>query len=238
MVLLYDPRTNVLSETTYEYLVELTGLSISTLMSAKSRGRRIRSIGCYIVKDTVTAQQRKEWYAKETFDNEVWKPIEGSDGKFLISNYGRFKRIGKKKTWFLLPFPTGKGYLGIKVKYNGKYKSYRVATLVALHFLEAPQPGEVLRVKNGIKTDTFAGNLEYVSKEKRGKMTGGKSKGKPVIQLDMNTREVIDEFRSAREAGRRCFLSYQAVLDNCNHKSRTSGGYIFMFAGEYERLAN
>ncbi|MDH8003018.1 hypothetical protein [Bacillus cereus] len=80
--------------------------------------------------------------------------------------------------------------------------------------------------------------LESAYQFGRGKMTGGKSKGKPVIQLDMNTREVIDEFRSAREAGRRCFLSYQAVLDNCNHKSRTSGGYIFMFAEEYERLAN
>ncbi|MGR5919900.1 hypothetical protein ACT7DD_04650 [Bacillus paranthracis] len=38
MVLLYDPKTNILSETTYEYLVELTGMMKGSLMSARSKG--------------------------------------------------------------------------------------------------------------------------------------------------------------------------------------------------------
>ncbi|AJG58446.1 NUMOD4 domain-containing protein [Bacillus cereus] len=239
MVLLYDPKTNILSETTYEYLAELTGMMKGSLMSARSKGTKIRSINCYLAKDDVTVEQRKEWYEKEKYHNETWKPITGSDGKFLVSNYGRFKRVSKTRVRFLLPFLKKQtGYLEIKVMYNGVYKNYRVSKIVAIHFIGYPKQGETLRFKNGIKTDTFAGNLEYVSREKLGKLTGFRSKSKPVIQLDMDTKEIIGEFRSAREAGRKCYLSYQAVLDNCNHKSRTSGGYIFMFAEEYEQIAN
>ncbi|MGR5962917.1 hypothetical protein ACT7DN_26945 [Bacillus paranthracis] len=48
-----------------------------------------------------------------------------------MSNYGRFKRIGKKKIWFLLPILKKKsGYLEIKVKYKGVYKNYIIAQLV------------------------------------------------------------------------------------------------------------
>lgn len=238
MVLLYDPKTNVLSETTYEYLVELTGLEKGSLISMRSRGMKIRNINCYLAKDDVTVEHRRAWYEKEKYHNETWKPIIGSDGKFLVSNYGRFKRVGKTKSWFLLPFMKKRtGYLEVKVMYNRVYKAYRVSKMVAIHFIGFPKQGESLRFKNGIKTDTFAGNLEYITKEKLGKLTGGMSKSKPVVQLDMGTKEFIEEFRSAREAGRKCYLSYQSVLDNCNHKSRTSGGYIFMFAEEYEQLA-
>lgn len=103
MVLLYDPKTNILSETTYEYLMELTGMAKGSLMTSRSKGRKIRSINCYLAKDDLTVQQRREWYEKEKYNNETWKTIKGSDDTFLISNYGRFKRIGKKKMWFLLP---------------------------------------------------------------------------------------------------------------------------------------
>lgn len=46
----------------------------------------------------------------------------------------------------------------------------------------------------------------------------------------------IEEYRSAREAGRKTFLSYQAVLDNCNGKTKIAGGvYKFMFVSDYDR---
>ncbi len=238
MQYLYDPRTNVITETTYDYLEKLTGKERSTLAGFKSRGGRINNINCYLLRDDTTVKQRKVWYEKQKYEGEVWRPVIGSDGKFLISNYGRFKRIYKNKTSFLLPYIKKKtGYLQIKLTYNNIYKTYKVSNLVGIHFVGIPRPGEVLRHKNGIKTDDFAGNLEYVSKQNLGKKTGYKSKSKPVIQFNKDTMELLGEFRSAREAGRKCFLSYQAVLDNCNHKSKTSGGYIFMFAEEFENTS-
>ncbi|MEK5524124.1 NUMOD4 domain-containing protein [Heyndrickxia sp. FSL W8-0423] len=234
---LYDPRTNILSETSYQYLTELSGHSYESLASMKSRKRKIRSINCYLADDKTTIAQRKEWYEKEIYHNELWKQVHGSDGAFLISNYGRFKRVYLKHTGFLLPFLHKKsGHLHIKVMFNGIYKAYKVSQLVAFHYVGMPKPGQVLHHKNEIITDDYFANLEYIDKSKLGKKTGYKSKSKPVVQLDLKTLEVIDEFRSAREAGRKCFLSYQAILDNCNHKTKTSGGYIFMFLDEYEEI--
>ncbi|MBE3571123.1 MAG: hypothetical protein IMW92_13805 [Bacillales bacterium] len=234
---LYDPRTNILSETSIPYLMELTGRSKSNLYAHKKQKRKIKDINCYLTDENVSLEQRRIWYESETYEDEAWKVVHGSDGKFLISNYGRFKRVRKEKTYFLMPFfhkRTGK--LMIKVQFNGRYGQYPIANLVAYHYIGLPKPGEVLHHKNLIKTDNFAGNLEYISRQKLGKKTGGMAKSKPVVQLNKDTMEVINEYRSAREAGRQCYLSYQAVLDNCNHKSRTSGGYIFMFAEEYEKL--
>lgn len=235
-LIIYDPRTNVSMETNYDYLQRLTGSSIETLASTKSRRRRIKSIGCYIIDDAVTVKERRELYIKELFPDEVWKAVDGSDATFLISNHGRFKRIYKSGKKFIMPFIRKQNeHLYVKVKFDGEYKQQKVAHLVIYHFSRPNKGGLSVRHKNGIKTDCFSGNLEYISKENLGKLTGAYSKSKPVIQLDIDTLEPIDEYRSAREAGRQTFMSYQAVLDNCNGKTKVAAGsYKFMFLDAYE----
>ncbi|MFP3470796.1 NUMOD4 domain-containing protein, partial [Micrococcus sp. SIMBA_144] len=144
---------------------------------------------------TTTTQQRKEWYSKEEFENEVWKPVIGSNEKFLISSYGRFQRVYKDGPKFLLPFMNGKGYMEIKVMYRGLYKSYKISNLVGTHFIGAPKENEVLRHKNGIKTDDYVGNLEYKDRIQVSKYTGPLSRSKPVVKLDPETKEIIGEYR-------------------------------------------
>ena len=90
MFFLYDPRTNISSETDMSYLEELTGLSYDTLYYYRRKQTKIRSIGCYLTKEKATVTQRKEWYVNETYQDEAWKEINGSNGQFLISSYGRF----------------------------------------------------------------------------------------------------------------------------------------------------
>lgn len=237
MIYLYDPRTNVTRKTTYEELEGITGRPKSSLMSARSRKGKLKAIDCYITDENTTIEQRREWYAKETYSDEAWLTIKGSGDQFKISNYGRLKRVYKTTEKFLLPFQRkGRGNLFIKCRYQGKYGEYKVGHLVAAHFIREKQPGENVIRKNGIITDDFVGNLEYASKEKLGKMTGYKSKSKPVVQVDVQTLEIINEFRSAREAGRKCNFSYQAILDRCNGKYPYRHDEItFMFEEDYER---
>jgi len=231
---LYDPRTNVSTLMSLSELKQLTGKSGEYIATTKTRRGKLRDIGCYILPQDVTAKERHALYAKETFPDEAWKVIEGSEN-FKVSNYGRFIRIYKKGDKVLLPFlRKNNGSMYVKVKFNGIYGQYKVSHLVAHHFIGKREKGKVVRHKNGIKTDDFSGNLEYIGRQKLGKMTGYSSKSKPVVQLG-KTGEVINEFRSAREAGRQCFVSYQTVLDYCHGLRKRETELFFMFESDYER---
>lgn len=234
---LYDPRTNVSTETSYDYLVELTGSTRAVLLSSKSRQSKIRSIGCYIIDSKTTVGERRALYEKEVFHDESWKEIKGSKGEFLISNHGRFKRVYKTtEPKFLLPFIRKQnGHLYIKVRIDGAYKQRKISHLVAQHFIGINKHNRGVHHKNGIKTDCFAGNLQYISKQRLGKLTGATSRSKAVVQLCPEKLIPVEEYRSAREAGRKTFMSYQAVLDNCHNKTKLAAGcFKFMFLDDYE----
>ncbi len=238
---LYDPRYNITREVTMSYLSELTGKSIATLFSLKSKGARIENINCYLLKKDTTVNQRREWYAKQTYHDERWKEVMGSDGKFLISNYGRFKRVHKtKQPTFLLPVQKKAGYLEIKVQFRGVYKAYTISRLVGYHFIgDPPSPNHVLRHKNGIRWDDYVNNLEYVTKSVCNKKIGGLARSRAIVQLDKDTGEVLGEYRSAKDVERKCFISSQSVLDCCNKKTKiTAGMYIFQYLDEYEEELN
>ena len=232
---MYDPRTNQVTEHKAQDLADMSGYAKDILASTASRKKRIKSLGCYLSTQMPTLADRRIWYAKEKYENESWVEVQGSEGAFLISNYGRTKRVYKTSTKFLLPFLyRRKAFLMVKVRLNGIYKEYKVAHLVAMHFLGPIPLGKGVLHKNGILTDDFAGNLAYVDKTEIGKRTGFKSRSRPVVKVDPKTMEVLEEYRSAREAGRKCFLSYQTVVDNVNHKTESAGGMLFMWEAEYE----
>ena len=98
--------------------------------------------------------------------DEIWKPIEGYEGRYEISNFGRVKSFaqdrkhGKIKTGN----PTFKGYLSI-VLYDamGRKKYFPVHRLVADAFLDNPDSLEQVNHRDEDKTNNFVGNLEWCS---------------------------------------------------------------------------
>jgi hypothetical protein len=233
---LYDPRTNISTLTTYKELNAFTGNDISNFSKAKRDKRKIRAIGCYLSEGIPSMEQRREWYSNEEYPDEAWKTIKDSDGQFLISTYGRVKRLFKSHEKLLLPFQRkGRGNLFIKAKFKGKYGDHKVGHLVAFHFIREIEPGESVVRKNGIVTDDYVANLKICSKQELGRMTGYKAKSKEVVQLDPATGEIVNEFRSAREAGRQTNFSYQAIMDRCNkvypYKNEE---FVFRWSEEYE----
>ena len=231
MYYLYDPRTNISSKTSYKELQGITGLGSSSFSKAKSKRRKIKSINCYITEGVASLDDRREWYAAEKYPDEAWLEVQETKAKYIVSNYGRVKKIYKTSERFLLPYQRkGKGNLWVKI--DGK--ELKVGHLVAAHFIREIIPGESVIRKNGIVIDDYVGNLEIVSRKELGVRTGFKSKSKEVVQLDAETLDVVNEYRSAREAGRNYFMSYQAILDRCNGIYKQSDGFIWMFAKDYE----
>lgn len=66
------------------------------------------------------------------YNNEAWKQIDNTNGKYLISNYGRVKSLCGYKARILKPDTKKNGYLVVKIN----RKNYNIHRLVAFNFCE------------------------------------------------------------------------------------------------------
>lgn len=124
---------------------------------------------------------------------ELWKPIEGYENIYEISNYGRVKslqRIVKKgiydiklKEKILVQFINSNKYLHVTLSKNGICKNVKIHLLVASSFLNHKPDGthkividhiDNNKLNNHLDNLQLISNRENCSKEKRGfsKFTG------------------------------------------------------------------
>ena len=100
--------------------------------------------------------------------NEVWKDIPGYEGLYMASNLGRIKKLSKKnnvKDSIYNRKTTHTSYKGVSLKKDGERKSYKVATLIAITFLDHIQCGHKIVIDhiNNIKYDDRVSNLQLIS---------------------------------------------------------------------------
>lgn len=153
----------------------------------------------------------------------IWKDIKGHNGKYQVSYEGDIRRLYKSgKTRKLNPYfkQNARQILFVGLTKDGVKKEIAVHSIVAEAFLNPPKEGEVLYHVNGLITDNWASNLEYIDRVKLGKMTGAQSRRKGVVKIDSNGEEV-DFYPSARQAARENFMSYQTIIDRCNRKVKS-----------------
>lgn len=90
---------------------------------------------------------------------EIWKDIEGYEGLYQISNLGNVKSLKNG----LLKGGKIFGYRYIGLCYNGKYKSFRVARLVAKAFIPNTENKPCVDHINAIRDDDRVENLRWVT---------------------------------------------------------------------------
>ena len=96
-------------------------------------------------------------------ENEIWKPIEGTDGKYEVSNFGRVRTNGKRPGLLTLTKqPSGYRYAMIEI--DGKPCNRRVHRLVAQHFLPNPDNMKEVNHKDGNKDNNHVSNLEWCTR--------------------------------------------------------------------------
>ena len=92
---------------------------------------------------------------------EIWKEIEGYNGFYQVSNYGRIKSL--RNNIFLKQIRTSKGYYGISLCNNGKQINIHTHRLVAQYFCLNNQNKNCVNHMDGNKQNNNASNLEWVT---------------------------------------------------------------------------
>lgn len=194
----------------------------------------------------------ERWLSLENLLNEEWRDIEGYEGRYQVSNYGRIKSfiVDKGNRIKILRFVSDKdGYNKISLYNKGKSYPIFVHRLEAQTFLLNPNNYPVVNHINGIKSDNRINNLEwctiqYNTKESYrmglqkpphlGKFSGEHPSSKSIYQIDKKTDEIIKKWGSAAEAKRELNFKSSTSITECCRKGRnkTAYGYKWRYADE------
>lgn len=94
---------------------------------------------------------------------EIWKDIEGFEGRYQVSSWGRIRNAITK--CIIKPYKNEKGYLKIGLAQGRKSIKFRVNRLVALAFIPNPYNLPQVNHKDGNKANNTFTNLEWITND-------------------------------------------------------------------------
>lgn len=186
---------------------------------------------------------------------EVWKDIDGFEGLYQVSNYGRVKslnynRSGKEQ--ILKPKTAPNGYLHVCLYSKNKRKYITIHRLVAQMFLDNPNNLPCINHKSEDKTDNSVNNIEYCDykynnnygkhNEKVVKANTEnchykklsnllrKLKSKKVKQYNLKNGDLIKIWESTRQVERETGFDNSHISACCNHKLKTAYGFRWEYS--------
>lgn len=172
-------------------------------------------------------------------ENEIWKDIPGYEGRYKISNYGNVYSEYSKRNLTLGTEKGGHRTVGLRMS-GGKQKVCQVHRLVAQAFIPNPDNKPFVLHKVGVNvggTDHVS-NLywgDHTENMKDRKREGYHSKqaekklGRPVLQIDLKTKEIIMEHPSIESAGRYLNKPSQNIGKVCHGERQSAYGYFWKF---------
>ena len=161
-------------------------------------------------------RNREKYKPIISYDDEVWKVIPNTDGKYLISNYGRCKSLNYNHTGcekLLTPSPITGGYFRYAITVNGKHMSKKIHRLVAEAFIPNPLNLPQVNHKDEDKSNNTVWNLEWCDSnynvnygtgiERRAVAKKENKKGTPVLAFKDGVlyAEYTNVITAARELG-------------------------------------
>lgn len=165
-------------------------------------------------------------------NKEIWKDIEGFEGKYQISSMGRVKSLNFKLTGKeqIMSLKVNKyGYKQILLYKDKKYKTFLIHRLVAQAFIPNPENKPEIDHINTNKTDNRVENLRWAtSKEnKNNPITIEKYKNCssiPVLQFTLDG-ELVRKWDSATQAERELGFIQSNISMCCSGKRKKTGNY-------------
>ena len=107
---------------------------------------------------------KNEFRVFENNMEEIWKDIEGYEGLYQVSNFGKIKSIGYKKKKILKPTQDHYGYLNVTLYKNKNKKAKRIHRLVAEAFIANPENKPEIDHIDTDKLNNNVKNLRWVTR--------------------------------------------------------------------------
>lgn len=121
-------------------------------------------------------------------NNEIWKQIEGYEGRYLVSSLGNVYSLKRNK--LMKPKLNKYGYYCIRLFDGERKHDWTVHRLVASAFISNPENLPVVNHKNEIKQDNRVENLEWCSVKYNSNygttiQRSAKNRSKPILKTDL-----------------------------------------------------
>ena len=174
------------------------------------------------------------WLSMENLPNERWKDIEGYEGLYQISDYGRVKSLYTNR--ILKCGIDKRGYTRVSLCKNKKITYYRINVLVAKAFVPNPynkpfslhiEPVEIEYCNNMYTNLYWGGAVE----NNRDTVQQRRGNGYVVLQYDLNGN-FISSYNSCREAGRLLGLVHEYIAACCRGVIKECANYIWRYEKE------
>lgn len=188
-------------------------------------------------------------------ETEVWKDIEGYEGIYQISNFGRVKSLQrlqkyKSRRSRVLPeriMKSRKDKLGYKRVglYNGKYEFWLVHRLVGIAFLPNPEGYDIINHKDENPSNNHVDNLEWCTRKYNNNYgTSSARMAKTLRERDIPMNHVLQyskdgvfvaEYISVMEAHRQTGFSATSIFNACSGLYEQSHGFVWKFKNKPRR---
>ena len=99
-------------------------------------------------------------FGLEDLENEIWADIEGYEGDYQESNYGRTKSFKYKTPRIIVLMMNHKGYLYVHLCQKSNSERYFIHNLVAQCFVPNPKNKPEINHEDGIKFNNYFENLK------------------------------------------------------------------------------
>lgn len=168
---------------------------------------------------------------------EEWRDINGYEGLYQVSSFGRVKSSYFHKEKIMKSFTTKEGYRRISLNYLTSKSKYLIHRLVAQAFHLNPENKPEVNHIDEFKWNNFYLNLEWcTTKENCNHGTSSqriaKALSRPLLKINPETLEIEEEFVSVREAGRQGY-NHSQLVDCCNHKLVIHYGSLWSYKDNY-----
>lgn len=197
----------------------------------------------------------ERWLSLENFEGEVWKDINGFEGFYKVSNYGRIKTVGRivqckgkngSNSYVIVKekikkfADNGHGYYHVNLyKNNIRYQQY-IHRLVALAFIKNPLNLPQVNHRDEDKSNNSVDNLEWCSSCYNNNYGTAKYRSKKTLRDNGNTTQIdmydldgnfIKHYDCAYDL-EKDGISRRCVYNVCYGRVRSYKGCVFRFTGD------